>query len=112
MDRSAPFLYKPLATNPGEKIIESIGRFHREGKPIYAYNIGMDAGLDSSIVSRYFRDRGIFWDSWRREWTVCIPELAAPITSELPAGAFPLATWLRPRWLAGYVETFAKGAAR
>jgi len=72
----------------------------------------MDAGFSSSDVSRYFRDHGIFWDCWRREWVVCIPELAAPILEGLPVGVFPLADWLRPRWVAGYVETFAKGATR
>lgn len=93
-----------------QKIIESVERFHRAGKPIYVYSIGLDAGFDPSIVSRYFRDHGIFWDSWRRGWTVCIPALAAPITSELPVGAFPLASWLRPKWLSEYRETVAKGA--
>lgn len=100
-------IYKDL----DQKILESIERFHRAGKPIYVYSIGLDAGFDPSIVSRYFRDHGIFWDSWRREWIVCVPELAAPITSELPAGVFPIAEWLRPRWLRAYTATVAKGAS-
>jgi hypothetical protein len=112
MSRSALFLYKGVGRDFDRRIIESVTRLHLAGKRITVTAVGMDAGFSSSDVSRYFRDHGIFWDSWRREWTVCVPEAAAPITSALPVGAFPLADWLRPRWLAEYRETFATGAAR
>jgi len=107
-----PILYKSFERDFDRKIIDSITRLHHAGKWITVTAVGMDAGICPSDVSRYFRDHGIFWDSWLREWVVCIVELAAPITSALPVGVFPLADWLRPRWLAGYVETFAKGATR
>jgi hypothetical protein len=112
VSRSARFLYKGVGCDFDHKIIDSIKRLHLAEKWITVTAVGMDSGICPSDVSRYFRDHGIFWDSWRREWTICIPELAAPITSELPVGAFPLADWLRPKWLSAYVATVAKGAAR
>ena len=112
MSRSARFLYIPVGWDFDNKIIESISRLHHGGKWITVTAVGMDAGICPSDVSRWFRDHGIFWDCWRREWTVCVPELAAPITSELPVGAFPLADWLRPKWLSAYVATVAQGAGR
>ena len=81
------------------RIIESIRQFHRDGKPIYVYRLGMDCGLDPSIVSRWFRDRGIFWDHWRREWVAIIPELAGPVLERLPVGAISQADWLSSGWL-------------
>lgn len=110
MSNSDRILFKPIGWDYDRKIIESITRLHHAEKWITVTAVGMDAGICPSDVSRYFRDHGIFWDSWRREWVVCIPELAAPITSELPAGTFPLATWLRPRWLREHKATFATGA--
>ena len=112
MSRSARFLYIPVGWDFDNKIIESISRLHHGGKWITVTAVAMDAGFSSSDVSRYFRDHGIFWDSWRREWVVAVPEIAAPITAKLPPGAFPVATWLRPRWLAEYRETVAQGAGR
>lgn len=112
MSRSNAILYKSLGCDYDRKIIDSITRLHLAGKWITVTAVGMDAGICPSDVSRWFRDHGIFWDCWRREWVVCIPELAAPILEGLPVGVFPLADWLRPRWVAGYVETFAKGATR
>lgn len=112
MSRSALFLYKGVGWDFDHKIIDSIKRFHREGKWITVTALGMDSGICPSDVSRWFRDHGIFWDCWRKEWVVVVPELAAAITSELPAGAFPLADWLRPKWLSAYRATFATGATR
>lgn len=112
MSKDARFLYKGVGWDFDRKIIDSITRLHLARKWITVTSVAMDAGFSSSDVSRYFRDHGIFWDCWRREWTVCVPELAAPITSELPAGAFPLAAWLRPRWLAEYKATVATGAIK
>lgn len=85
------------------RIIETIKRFHRDGQPIYAYNVGMVAGYDPSIVSRWFRDRGIFWDHWRGEWVCIVPELAGEI---LETGAIRRAEWLSSGWLRrGYAPT-------
>ena len=112
MSKDALFLYKPLGQDFDRKIIESIKRLHLAEKWITVTAVAMDAGFSSSDVSRYFRDHGIFWDSWKREWVVCIVELAAPILEAVPVGTFPLATWLRPRWLREYRETFATGAGR
>lgn len=107
-----PILYKSFERDFDRKIIDSIKRLHLARKWITVTSVAMDAGFSSSDVSRYFRDHGIFWDSWRREWVVAVPEIAAPITAKLPPGAFPVATWLRPRWLAEYRETVAQGAGR
>jgi len=112
MSRSNAILYKSLGCDYDRKIIDSITRLHLAGKWITVTAVGMDSGICPSDVSRYFRDHGIFWDSWRREWTVCIVELAAPILEELPVGTFPLADWLRPKWLREYKATVATGATR
>lgn len=94
MSKYGRFLYKPCERDFDYRIIESIKRFHREGKPIYAYNIGLDCGLDPSIVSRWFRDHGIFWDSWRKSWVAVIVELAALVLETLPEGAIKTAAWV------------------
>jgi hypothetical protein len=94
VSKDARFLFKPLGCDYDRKIIDSITRFHREGKPIYAYNIGLDCGLDPSIVSRWFRDHGIFWDCWRKSWVAVIVELAAPVLETLPEGAIKTAAWV------------------
>lgn len=81
------------------KIIKSIGGLYAEGKPIFAYDVGLRAGLDNSTVSRWFRDHGIFYDCWRREWLIIIPELAGPVVEALPRGAINQANWLSTGWL-------------
>lgn len=112
MSKEVSFLFKPLGWDFDRKIIDSITRLHHAEKWITVTAVAMDAGFSSSDVSRYFRDHGIFWDVWRREWIICIVELAAPILEGLPVGVFPLAEWLRPKWLAEYRETVAQGAGR
>jgi hypothetical protein len=81
------------------RIIKSVQEMHANGKPILAYSVGMHAGLDNSTVSRWFRDHGIFYDCWRREWLIIIPELAAPVVGALPRGAINQASWLSTGWL-------------
>lgn len=110
MSNSARFLFKPVGWDLDRKIIESIKRFHRAEKPIYAYNIGLDCGLDPSIVSRWFRDHGIFWDCWRKEWLVIVPEmLGDEIAAKLPEGSIKPANWILSSF---WLNSGATGAAR
>lgn len=81
------------------RIIESIKALHAEGKPIFAYSVGMHAGLDNSIVSRWFRDHGIFYDHWKHSWVVIVPELAEDVVEKLPRGTIHRAEWLSTGWL-------------
>ena len=88
-----------MAESIDSRIIESIREMYAEGKPILAYSVGMRAGFDNSTVSRWFRDHGIFYDCWRREWMIIIPELAGPVVEALPRGAINQASWLSTGWL-------------
>lgn len=101
-----------MAESIDSRIIKSIREMYAEGEPIFAYNVGMRAGFDPSTISRWFRDHGIFWDSWRREWVICVPEIAEPALVGLQAGVFGRAEWLRPRWLKSYTASVAKGGQR
>ena len=100
-----------MANSIDARIIKIIREIHAEGKPIFAYSVGMRAGFDPSTVSRWFKDHGIFYDCWRREWMIIIPELAAPVQAELPMGAIKRAGWLSTGWLRrGYSPRAPQGA--
>lgn len=94
-------IYKGFAAEltVDQKIYKSITRLYRAGKPITAIAVGMYAGICPSDVSRWFRDHGIFWDVWRKEWICVIPELAVSVLAELPRDAIPRASWLSTGWL-------------
>ncbi len=95
MGSSAPFLLKSSGSKIDRKIIDSITRLHRAGKPIYAWSVGMDAGICPSDVSRWFRDHGIFWDVWRKEWVCVIPGMMGDdVAAKIPAGSIKPATWI------------------
>lgn len=101
-----PILYKSLGQDFDRKIIESITRLHLAGMWITVTAVGMDSGICPSDVSRWFRDHGIFWDCWRKEWLVIVPEmLGDEIAAKLPAGSIKPATWISSSfWLRNGAE--------
>jgi len=110
VSRSARFLYKGVGCDFDHKIIDSIKRLHLAGKPITVTAVGMDAGICPSDVSRWFRDHGIFWDVWRKEWLVVVPEmLGGEVAAKLPEGAIKPANWImRSFWLNNCGEEAAR----
>jgi hypothetical protein len=110
MSRSALFLYKGVGWDFDHKIIDSIKRLHLAGKWITVTSVGMDAGICPSDVSRWFRDHGIFWDRWRKEWVVVVPEMMGEaLTAKLPEGSIKPANWImRSFWLNNCGEEAAR----